>query len=626
MKILPRKLGLLIIDDELSISPRGYRVPGSISTWSPGGDNLPGIDSWHTALRFWSSFGGGEVPDLVVADVRFILDRTTPLSMLFKPQDNNIPTGLSHLKTFAVLSRALGLPLGVGARTMDPTLWADQITAKEPEKRAMGYLAVHEIGELAAILGDGDEILNGGPDKQQHIRNCLRWLRVNSATEFEDGLRKAVRDYRRRLFKLLTAPEVPNVFVRPGHYAELLGWCRRMRENPQPLDAEHDIGLELTYYNGRRDLISLASLFADFDKITTRALGASAFSDDGQVVAEPWKLDDDGRPRIGAFLRQLGCSLKKACDWAAEAVRAYQVSFPPPKNYHPPKLAALKNRDGYSPLAAGLTVLFQFVRIEQQRVEQWEHSFANDSWSHRKLQFISGKIAPGDSLKRRLQKLADLTRRYSSARISEGEDAVFTRADLFDEFPTEWLDDPSKERAEEIDVDRGDHNKEWVKWHFDRLVDAGVLEYGLAGGEDCYKLNPAWLKGRPELNPPPAPRRLPRVVDAAQGAKSSEREPGRMQWLKTSLGYPIDDYNSVERALFVAFGGGDVRSDLEQEAEKANAYAKAGRPILKSLVNLDPPFFLIEFCRGYAADYLKWPASKWPEWLRATQRKPEGVE
>jgi hypothetical protein len=616
MKVLPRKLVLLVIDDELSISPRGYRVPASIRLWSPG-DDLRGIDSWHTALRFWSSFRGGEVPDLVVADVRFIQDRTTPLSMLFKPQENNIPTGLSHLKTFAVLSRALGLPLGVGARTMDPTLWAEQIAAPEPEKRAMGYLAVHEIGELAAILGDGDEILNGGADKQQHISNCLRWLKVNSATEFEDGLRKAVRDYRRRLFKLLTAPEVPSVFVRPGHYAELLGWCRRMKENPRPLDAENDIGLELTYHDGRRDLISLTSLFADFDKIATKALNPSSFSDDSQVVAEPWKLDDDGRPRIGAFLQRLG-SLKTAYDYAAKAVKAYQVTFPPPKNYRPPSLAKIKNGDGYTPLAAGLTVLFQFVLIEQKRVAQWEHSFENDSWNHRKLLFTSGKIAPSDSLKRRLLKLVDLIRRYILSGISDEEGGLFTRADLFDEFPTEWFEDLSKERPEEINVDRGDHNREWVKWHFDRLVDIGVLEYKVVAGEDCYKLNPSWLKGRPELPPPPAPRKFPRVVDIAQKVKPSQAEPSRIKWLRSSLGYKSNDYNSVERVLGDAFGGGSgVKKSPEQEIEKAAVKAKAGRAILNSLEDLDLPFFLLEICREYAADYLKWPRSKWPEWLRS---------
>src|SRR6185369_8496369 len=176
MKPAPRKLRLLIIDDELAVSPSGYSVPESIERWSPGG-GLEGIVSWQTAIQFWSYFKDGQVPDLVVADVRFIRDQSSPLSLLFESDDNNIPTGLSHLKTFAVLSRAIGAPLGVGTRTMDPGLWERQInspvpeplriselahsapgelqmviasiirdTAKASKRQAMGYLAAHEIG------------------------------------------------------------------------------------------------------------------------------------------------------------------------------------------------------------------------------------------------------------------------------------------------------------------------------------------------------------------------------------------------------------------------------------------------------------------------------------------------
>jgi hypothetical protein len=577
----------------------------------PLGEGVYGIDKWETALHFWSSFQGGEMPDLVVADVRFALDRTTPLSMLFKPDDNEIPTGLSHLKPFAVLARALGLPLGVSARTMmGRALWEAQIASSEPEKRAMGYLAVHEIGELAAILGDGAEILNGGADRRQRIDNCLKWLKNNSATEFEDGLRKAVRDYRRRLFRLLIAPDASNVFVRPSHYAELMGWCERMRENPQPLDPQHDIGLELTYHNGKRDIISLASLFADFDKITTKALEPSSYRSDKHRVAEPWKLDDDGRPRICDYLRRLG-SLKTAFENAAEAVHAYRVVAPLPDNYQPLSLATLKNRHGYTALTAGLIVLFQFVRIEQNKVEQWEYSFERDSWEPRKLQFISGKIDPDNNLRRTLQKLIVLIRRYTEANDVENGDNTFTRSDLFDEFPDEWV--------RGISVNRGDHDREWVQWHFERLVDAHVLRHKVVAGEDSYTLNTGWRRSQSKLNAPPAPRRLPRLVAGkGVGAKDSDREPNRVQWLRLSLGYTRDDFNSVERVLGDAFGGSEINRHAGREAEKAAVKAKVGRAILNSLEKLELPFYLLDICREYATVYLKWPREKWPKWLQAS--------
>lgn len=71
---------------------------------------------------------------------------------------------------------------------------------------------------------------------------------------------------------------------------------------------------------------------------------------------------------------------------------------------------------------------------------------------------------------------------------------------------------------------------------------------------------------------------------------------------------------------------GRVRKYPEDEAEKSAVKAKAGRPIMKSLQDLNLPFFLLEICREYAADYLKWPRSKWPEWLRTRHAKAEREE
>jgi hypothetical protein len=632
MKSTPRKLRLLIIDDELAMSPGGYSVPESIERWDPGG-GLDGIVSWQTAIQFWSAFQGGQVPDLVVADVRFIRDQTSPLSLLFESDDNNIPTGLSHLKTFAILSRAIGTPLGVGTRTMDPGLWERQINSPTPEalgmselrhsapedlqqaiakiieqtaraskRQAMGYLAAHEIGEIAAILGDGAALLEANPNRQQLINNCLEWLVNTSAKEFEDGIRKAVRDYRHRLFQLLTSPDASSIFLRPSHYGELLGWCHRMHENPQPLNAQNDFGLELTYYSGKRDLISIASLFADFEGITSKTLDPSSFADEGVSGAEAWKLDDDGRPRIGAFLKRLG-SLRTACKDAAEAVKAYQVGYPLPEAYQPMTLAEIKNSAGYSALTMGIVILFQFLRIEQKKVEQWEYSFENDSWEPKKRCFISGKLMPDDSLRKILQRLISLIRRFTQQMDREQRNNCFTREDLFEAYPDGWVGT--------IDIDRGDHDNEWVKWHFDRLVDAGVLELRLIEAEDFYSLKPEWWRSQPRLGVPPAPRKLPRLI-----GESEEREPTRVQWLKASLGYSCDDYNSVERMLADAFGAVWIRKDIDKKLANATIRAKVGRAILNNLEEADIPFFYLEICCEYAAEYLNWARETWPKWLR----------
>jgi hypothetical protein len=653
--IKPRKLRLLIVDDELRPSLSGYMIPDLLDLWYPG-EGIPGITSWQAAIQFWNSFQGGVIPDLVVADVRFVNDDTSPLSRLFQyPEVNNIPTGLSHLKTFAVLARALHLPLGVGIRTMDPSLWRKQIESSKYEDKAMGLLAAHEAGELASILGDDLQL--GSFEDCQHIDTCLEWLRNRSGTVFELGLKMSLRDYRRRLYLLLTSPGAANVFVRPSHYAELMGWCHRMESDPQPLDAGNDFGLELTYHNGRRDVISLASLFSDYDRIATRALESSSFAVDrtGEAtgaheanVREPWKLDDSGRPRIGAFLKPLG-SLNAALNDAAEALREYQISYPLPESYKPPTLAAIKKRSKYSSLTAALTVLLQFVRIAQKKVEEWEDRFGVYAWEPDKLQFISDPPSPDHSL---LQALQDLTS-LISATVAVGDE--FTIDDIFESQyekrpgdvdagendETRWVKEIVITRNGEgrpeirsgswirIRTDRSEQNNDWVKWHFERLVDARVLEHRRNGCEDFYVLREDWRRNQLRSTPPPAPPGFPKVITAMQRLqppcrckKNSEEKTGlpeyptSIQWLKVSLGYNCySDYNSVERELGAAFGFIARRDEAGSELEKSALKAKAGRVILNELEKGELPFFLAEICREYATQYLKWPREKWPRWM-----------
>ena len=601
MRPLPRKLKLLIVDDELKSSYHGYHVPASIEVLKLD-DELPGIDSWRTALQFWTTFDYAEVPDLVLADVRFIEDRTSPLSLLFKPSENYIPTGLSHLKAFAALARALGKPIGVCARTVETDVWQNLIASKKPEKQAMGYLAMHEVGELAAILGDGKTILADTDDKQQHIENCRRWLEENSETSFEQGLCKAVREYRRSLFKLLIKAETASIFVRPSNYAELMGWCERMRREPHPLDQEHDVGLELTCHNGRSEIISLASLFADYDKITEKALDPSSFATDETVTTEPWMLDDDARPRIGVYLQQLG-SLHQACDDAARAVTVYEPSYPLPDDYHPKSLALIKTEYGYSDLTLGVIVLFQFVRNEQSKVEEWTKRVVHDRWDVRSLRFISGtNREPEDSLRKTLQLLVNLIRKLQ-LQVDTGK---FTRYMLFDEFPDEWVTS--------VDVDRGEHDTPWVKWHFERLVDADVLKLSVEGGEDQYVLNRAWRKSTQTLSGSlPAPRQFPKMARGSSDVARNSGEPKRVQQLKLSLGYDTTDFNSVERVLADAFGG------LGERKGRDNERVKAGRVILNNFEEPNLPFLLLDLCRQYAAKYREWTPDQWPVWMRVNQ-------
>src|SRR5258708_6891877 len=73
------------------------------------------IVSWEDALLFWGSVGDQQPPDLIVGDVNFDQDSTTPLHP--EGEDTRIPTGLSHLKPIAAFARAMARPIGIGIHT-----------------------------------------------------------------------------------------------------------------------------------------------------------------------------------------------------------------------------------------------------------------------------------------------------------------------------------------------------------------------------------------------------------------------------------------------------------------------------------------------------------------------------
>lgn len=590
----PRRLKVFIIDDELveekldivsTVHVVGFRLPASLEYLSTS-DSLPGIDSWKSAIRFWWSFQNNEIPDLIVADVKFSEDRTTPLSFLFHDIPNEIPTGLSHLKDFAVLSRASGTPLGVGLRTMDPTIWRKHVHTASERRRAVGYLAAHLVGEISAILGHDLEIEEG--DRKKNLHNCLSWLERESGTSFLQGLRIALANYRRSLFKLLTMPSQSNVFILPKDYLDLLSWCRQMEQSPKPVHAEHDIGLALTYNNGKRDIVSLASIFADYEDITTKPLKASAFALNPDVE-EPWKNDDDSFPRIGAFLCQLG-KLKTACDDAADAAKAYQVDYPLPAGYKPPTLATLKKRGHYDEFTVGLTVLFQLIRIEQRKSQTWEEAFENYSWDPIGLKFKPG-ILEKNCLRKALQSLVTLIKQADPSGDGISID------DFVESSPDGWV--------KRISV----NDKGKIQWHFDRLVDADVLDHRIEKGEgDLYTLKPTWLRSNKPLPLPPMPILMPKIA--------GEKDPDRIKWLRESLGYRVD-FNSMARAVADAFELVTLdRNAATKDSERASIRGKVGRDFINRLEVGELPSFLADLCREYATRYLNWPEDKWPKWLR----------
>ena len=63
----------------------------------------------------------------------------------------------------------------------------------------MAYLAAHEIGELAAILGHRLDF--GGKTKEEVLGACWRWLSNHSCGTFSEAWPQALRNYREYLVK-----------------------------------------------------------------------------------------------------------------------------------------------------------------------------------------------------------------------------------------------------------------------------------------------------------------------------------------------------------------------------------------------------------------------------------------
>ena len=118
-----RNLMALSIDDDSDgslikgINPYEFEFDG-IVRWR--------IDKWATALKLWSRSRVSSAPDLILGDVLFECDKTTPFARAVSALrgeaetvaiDTPIPTGLSHLKPFAALARASGKPIGIAVKS-----------------------------------------------------------------------------------------------------------------------------------------------------------------------------------------------------------------------------------------------------------------------------------------------------------------------------------------------------------------------------------------------------------------------------------------------------------------------------------------------------------------------------
>lgn len=587
----PRFLTVLWIDDRI---PRTGHVPDSpneeagsppkgleLFRFEADGVKHNGIYDWLSALRFWQTYTATRRIDLIAADVRFDFDRTSPIPAMGGPRD--IPTGLSHLKPFAAIASAAGLPLGIGIHTADPGLWRRLAATGNAADKAMGLLAAHEIGEVAAILGRAAGLSE--LPQQARVQWCWDWLEEHAVFKFQDACRTAVCDYREHLARAAKVGGAmpPRVLVMPSRWVALAEWCDEMRKNPAPLGPE-GAGVVFTLSDGSEDAVWMRSLFSDVTAVNIekdvlpawcydcREVGdpGDAAAGDPDADEEPWRLDGDGLPRIGALVHALR-DVHDIVELAWSALAAFPVRLGDPKESRlAHSLVDVLGDRGNQKLARGLAVLFQIMRRDCINHEEWAHAMSDYAWDHKKLRFLPRR-AEGDSLWDRLVQLLALMR---------GREEPFYLEEAFGgvKWAGEGIPDPLPG---------------WMHWHVEELVAAGVLA---REEEGTYRV----VRKRLVKAPP-----LPLVLPTADFFVGQDLAKFLMQSLGFSKAYGpgrSDGFAGHTRAVAGAFGPEAKESPVD---------------FIKAFTEGRAPTWLKVICRDVAVSKLDWAdRESWPDSIR----------
>jgi hypothetical protein len=549
------------------------RPPEGIDVVQFGNKSDPfiAITGWDLAIEYWRSDPANRHPDLVVADVLFDQDPTTPLN--WTAEDNLVPTGLLHIKPFAAVSRVIGVPIGIALHTANPGLWENLIIRDGPGRR-MALLAAHEIGELAAILDDSENILD--LPLEERIRWCWLWLHSRSRGRFRPALAVALENYRSRMVQLARGggadadPRKMSIMVLPQEWVRLSHWCEEMARTPRPL-GEANPALTYIRRDGIADCVSVISLFADVRDdlcdIITDVLPQTCF--DVLPMNQAWKLDEQGYPRIGGFLHELK-HLKSAVD---EAVSILQNNFPP----FPARLEIKLSQAGGSAsatLARGLAILFQVIWRDQENFKTWSDYFKDYEWDVDHFEFKSSRTTSTS--------LREVWRTLEAYIVGHG--THFFVDDVFEEAEAEILQHvPTAAR----------------RWYFDLLLRAGVVRPENSVGDQ----RTFWSTGM-RVEVPPVPDVIPRGIQLL-GIDTKG-------YLRDVFGFGVEfgpaksnDDNVIGRLLDAAFGSRDTGDPKE------------GRQFLSNFLEGNTQPWIAEVCRDFAFRVLSWrDSTTWPRYLR----------
>jgi hypothetical protein len=151
---LPRWLRVIRIDDSAK-SPvpktKYFRAEGEgvvtppleLVTYDRGDETAIAINGLAAARSFWLAFNPTLTPDLVLADVDFEKDDTSPLHDWAHEKRSHIPTGLTHCKPFAAIARATGRPISIQLHTANAGQWRHMLSglgAKDDRRSVFALL------------------------------------------------------------------------------------------------------------------------------------------------------------------------------------------------------------------------------------------------------------------------------------------------------------------------------------------------------------------------------------------------------------------------------------------------------------------------------------------------------
>lgn len=568
----PRPLRILVIDDRADHFKEADFVAGqrleSVS-YTHDGATCFQISSLSTLCSYWQTAQAGNYPDIIISDIKFDEDTSSPLQAASRPGVNaDIPTGLSHAKAFAAVSRATAKPMSIHIYSQDPGFWQARANQENDiVAKVFSLIAAQEIAELSALLGQRLQNFSN-----MNITPAWEWIENNVSRAATEARAKALAGFRQSFICGVRQQCEPGgsaaaVQIRiPHKHASLLReWCERMKAEPKPITpGRNDPGIKFVAENDELDCIEISSFFADVRRIASREQRAECFDTKPVSDGDVWNLSN-GEPRIGALIAEFYDSTKDFRD-AIFCLKQLPLKV---------ETLSMKLTDiEVSKFAKGLAILFRDIEIEHAKSLYWASCWTQKPWNPILQQPADLDTSPDaymnfPTLGGWVQIIAKLA--YDAREGIQPEDDD-------DHWIEDVLESVNGKLSRDLKI-----TKESLFWHLNII-------------DDQYEF---WAK-----QDPTSLDKIPSMPPSFTWPCSEANK------LEDSLGFgkkgPVvarqRNYNSVGRLIFDAFGRGELSGD-----------AKAGRELLTQFRDGQMPSNLKSYCREYCLEELGWiDQRQWP--------------